>query len=453
MTGGVSYWWSPNSKTLAVRGERFLLCDAATGRIQAEIPNERSIKVEGVSFTPDSRTLVVHTDRVSLYNVDDGRLLRQFADGAEPIDYYQKIFTGEWETTFSNSETGSVTTTFREPTNEEELMELPTRYLSGRNISPDGKSMLARASAGKAQVFDLGSGELKFALEPLIAAGNKKDRPGDALGEFSPDGKYIVTAHRNRTARLWDAATGALIADLASPSGSVLGVRFSHDSRFVATTVFEDGIVRIWESASGKLRQTIGSKKDRQYFAVWNPRNNSFITKTRKWAVNIWSAETSSLVATLDDKAVGEKFDFNLTFLYSPDGKILLTQASSRKLFAHLWDAQNGALIKSLPASKSHEADYVTCIWSPTSEILVAAGVSVKLWNRRGELIRELDGNALSGASMSPDGKLLAVTDGVLKSLCSTIVGAAKTIIGMRPKRIPPTTRVWRIGADSGPAN
>ncbi|HEY6399777.1 MAG TPA: WD40 repeat domain-containing protein, partial [Blastocatellia bacterium] len=179
VTGGVSHWWSPDGKTLAVRGDRFFLYDAITGKVKAEIPDHWSLVHEGVSFTPDSRTLVVHSDRVSLYNVDDGRWLRQFAVGSAPINYYEKIFVGKWETNFESTGEGQSMTssTYREPSNYEELMELPTRYLSGRNISPDGKSILARADAGMAQVFDLDTGELKFTLKPLVVAGNKKDRP------------------------------------------------------------------------------------------------------------------------------------------------------------------------------------------------------------------------------------------------------------------------------------
>lgn len=41
------------------------------------------------------------------------------------------------------------------------------------------------------------------------------------------------------------------------------------------------------------------------------------------WEINIWNAETGALVSKLDGKTIKEKFDDNLTFVYSPDGKLL----------------------------------------------------------------------------------------------------------------------------------
>ncbi len=456
-----AFWWSPDNKTLAVQGKVMSLYDTATGKARAEIKLEGYPMPRGVYFTPDGAALVIHTDRVRLYAASDGKLLREFAEDTTPIQHYEKIFQVQ-EVSSYNYETGTTETTWVGPNNVAKLTELPTAYLSDRHISPDGKSLLVRAKDGKAQVYDLTTGALKFTLEPFVEPGNKKDRAGDALGEFSADGRFIVTAHRNRTPRLWNAATGALVADLTPQTDAVFGVRFSHDSRFVVTSSWE-GVVKTWETATGKLRQSIGTKKDKHYFAAWNPKQNTFVTKSREWEVHIWSAETGALVAKLDKETTKEKFDENVTFVYSPDGRILLTQARNinnlvsvvgglvrkkPRLIAHLWDAGTGALIKSLRDDKERSTgDYLydKFFWTPSGDYLVTAGMTVKLWDRRGELRQQLDGNALMNASLSPDGKLLAITGEKPGGLGSLVIDVAKIMVGKLPKFTPQKTYVWRI--------
>lgn len=69
--------------------------------------------------------------------------------------------------------------------------------------------------------------------------------------EFSHDGKFVVTSSHDRTARVWDAATGLPVtAPLAHPEVVILA-RFSPDDLRVSS-VSSDGAVRTWDSRSGK---------------------------------------------------------------------------------------------------------------------------------------------------------------------------------------------------------
>jgi WD40 repeat protein len=238
-------------------------------------------------------------------------------------------------------------------------------------------------------------------------------------------------------------------------------VRFSHDSRFVATSSFK-GVVKVWDATTGKPLHTIGSKKEPIYFAAWNPTNNSFVAKSHNWAVSVWNAETGQLVGALNKKAIKEDFDKNLTFVYSPDGKILLTMARGRsrigvfwplvnrpKLIAHLWDVQTGSLIASLRDSKGDSAlispDDDKFFWSPAGDFLITAGPWVKIWNRRGELMQDLDGNALVSAAFSPDGKLLAIAGSPHITGPAAFALVGKVLIGKLPKDEPIKTYVWQI--------
>jgi WD40 repeat protein len=69
---------------------------------------------------------------------------------------------------------------------------------------------------------------------------------------FSPDGKRIVTASLDGTARLWDGETGKQIGQaLKGHAGSVNSAAFSPDGKRIVTAS-SDNTARLWDGETGK---------------------------------------------------------------------------------------------------------------------------------------------------------------------------------------------------------
>ena len=56
---------------------------------------------------------------------------------------------------------------------------------------------------------------------------------------YSPDGKFIVTASSDRTARVWNASTAQLVAELKGHSASVRSAAYSPDGKFIVTASYD----------------------------------------------------------------------------------------------------------------------------------------------------------------------------------------------------------------------
>jgi len=69
---------------------------------------------------------------------------------------------------------------------------------------------------------------------------------------FSADGTRIVTASFDRTARVWDAASGEMLLELKGHNGQVTTAAFSVDgARIVTASV--DRTARVWDAGSGEM--------------------------------------------------------------------------------------------------------------------------------------------------------------------------------------------------------
>ena len=66
---------------------------------------------------------------------------------------------------------------------------------------------------------------------------------------FSPDGTRIVTGSWDRTAKVWDARTGAPLLELKGTQ-TVNSVAFSPDGRRIVTGSW-DGTAKVWDARTG----------------------------------------------------------------------------------------------------------------------------------------------------------------------------------------------------------
>jgi WD40 repeat protein len=116
-------------------------------------------------------------------------------------------------------------------------------------LSADGK-LLATAVTGTnaAQVWDVATG--RALSKPLPHAG---DMYGLFHVSFSPDGRYLLTSHKDGQARLWDWEAGALACPpLKHPDEVFAGWVLPDGKHAVTACRGVSGTLHVWELTTGK---------------------------------------------------------------------------------------------------------------------------------------------------------------------------------------------------------
>src|SRR5262249_44938688 len=147
---------------------------------------------------------------------------------------------------------------------------------------------------------------------------------------FSPDGSRIVTASRDNTARIWDAASAKEIAVLRGHDNYVNSAAFSPDgSRIV--TASDDKTTRIWDAASGKEIAVLRGHDNAVSSAAFSPDGSRIVTASSDNTARLWDAARGKEMADLRGQ------DGVVSAAFSPDGSRIVT--ASRDKAARIWDA------------------------------------------------------------------------------------------------------------------
>jgi WD40 repeat protein len=286
----------------------------------------------------------------------------------------------------------------------------------------------------------------------LLRLGTVRLRHGDGVCAvaFAPDGKLLASVSRDRTLRLWDAATGRQIRQLSEPDCEYYSLAFSPDSRTLAASTGDPlrgghTAVRFWDVASGRELRRLDGHTQAAYTLAFAPDGLSLLSVSSGQVI-LWDLtgerprqqwthlRGAACLAVAPDRAalasVGESDDKVvlvwdvatgkertrlqghergvLALAFSPDGRRLASANPFEPV--RIWDVQTGQTV--LSCEEPHGA--MALAFSPDGRTLASACMSgtVRLWDAgTGKLLRSLRGYQgwVNGLTFSPDSKTIAL--------------------------------------------
>jgi WD40 repeat protein/tetratricopeptide (TPR) repeat protein len=257
-------------------------------------------------------------------------------------------------------------------------------------FSPDGRWVVTASADNTAQVWDVATGG---PVSPPL-----RHRGAVFYAAFSPDGRRVVTASWDRSARVWDAATGKPVSLPMNHQGPVVHAAFSPDGRRVVTAS-HDKTARVWETATGQAAGPVLKHQQDVVFATFSPDGRRVVTASQDASARVWDAATGR---PLSPPLIHDRWVVHAEF--SPDGRQVVT--SSWDQSARVWEATTGHLIGS---PLIHQGVVLHAQFSPDGRwVVTAGGQSARVWEAAtGQPVSPhlKHQSAVVQATFSPDGR------------------------------------------------
>jgi eukaryotic-like serine/threonine-protein kinase len=229
-------------------------------------------------------------------------------------------------------------------------------------FSPDGTSVVCGTGAGGIVVWPvLGPGPLR--------SGRPHDTAVTDIA-FNPAGTHFLSFSEDGTALLHERETGALVWTLRH-GGPIHRACFSRDGRWIVTAS-ADRTARVWDAATGRPRSTPLKHAEAVKDAQFNSDATRLVTGGADRFVKIWEIDTGRLVGT----PARHETSFHSAF-FALEDRCVVSVANGGEIF--VLDAATGHL---LGAALSHGQVVTSVDLSPDGRLLATAGGALgRLWD------------------------------------------------------------------------
>jgi WD40 repeat protein len=248
-------------------------------------------------------------------------------------------------------------------------------------FSPDLKQIVIVDYDGGVTLYDIEKNQKsapfeheKDGISQSSREGGGRVRPAEInTAVFSPNGKYIVTASDDKTAKVLD-LDNKKVATFQHQS-EVLSSEFSRDSKRIVT-VSANNTVSVWDIKTEAFVTSV-QHDNTINLARFSPDGTMIVTASNDKTAKVWDAKTGILLASLEH----ESFVFLAEF--SPDSRQIVTASRGHiSLYEHekidpdnhdhvvkLWNLTARADISTV----THQKNVVSARFSPNNDRIVTA--------------------------------------------------------------------------------
>jgi serine/threonine protein kinase/WD40 repeat protein len=220
---------------------------------------------------------------------------------------------------------------------------------------------------------------------------------------FSPNGKILASAGKDRTITLWDVDSWQIRGTLSGHPGDIVDLAFTPDGGKLAsvTSSADRCYIRLWDVATAKPAGTLGGQSSGIWGVAWSP--DSSLVTCGGWdkALHVFDAATGEQRLAIPDIAS----NYVRALAFSPKGDLIVAGGTGP---ARLWETKTG---REIPTSFP---EYMCPSFLPTGDGVVGwtyGQGSVTICDVPSGKVRatwRAHAKFIEGLAVSPDGRFLA---------------------------------------------
>jgi WD40 repeat protein len=427
--------FSPDGRHVLSGGEpdAIILWDVASGQAALTLAEGSGMAVVSVAFSPDGQTVLSGSlgREIILWDIKAGRPLRNFSGHTDGV--MSVAFSPDGRHLLSASHDKTVRLWDVATARRKGVWHGHVGAIRSVAFSPDARFAVSADSAGGINLWDL-TGE-----DVLAFRGHRARVMSLAT---TSDGNLVLSGSFDKTARLWDVATGLAIRTLPAPDSPVWGVALTGDGS-TALSAHENGTLTLWETRSGRRLRDLSGHNDIVTAAAFSPDAGTALSASSDKTLKLWNLATANVLRTF----IGHS-DKVRAVAFSADGRTALSGSFDNSL--KLWDVTNGTVLRTFTG---HRRWIRSLAFSPDGRVAASGGWDgqCRLWDlMTGDsvLLSQDSPENVRNVEFSPDGSLLisGSWDGTL-----AIWDTAKRL-HVRDLHLPDEDRPAALGATTRPA-
>lgn len=345
-------------------------------------------EVRSAQFSPDSRYVVTASNdkTAKVWEADTGR---QVGEIVHSEHVRSAAFNRDGSMIFTASADDSAIVWDRKSDRRTTLPH--QRGVRSICLSPDEVLAVTVSGDTNATVWDVKRG-VEVCILPHSSIVN--------AARFSSDGRFVITASDDLTAKLW--TPSAALLQTLSHGAPVKVAEFSPDGEWILTGG-TDGTVKLWPLQSSTLKPSLVVKHSGFVAAArFAPDGLRAATASHDYTARLLDLRTG---APANEPLRHDYYVYGVDF--SSDARRILTFSVDKT--ARLWDGSPGA---ALPRKLTHSAPVRHVEFSADGKRVVTSSDdgTARIWDVQTALpLAELvHSNAVYSAAWSPDGRLIA---------------------------------------------